>query len=86
MCENFTFCQLKEREVINTCDGKRLGRVIDIAFTPHGHITGLIVPGDRKFFKNLTCNDNLFIPWKCICKLGEDTILVELTGNIECEC
>ena len=31
-CIDFTFCELREREVINIADGKRLGRVIDMAF------------------------------------------------------
>lgn len=82
MVGDLSFCELKDREVINVYDGKRLGRLVDITFTCSGKICGIIVPGDRKFFKSLTGNDNLYIPWKCICKIGEDTILVELNGDI----
>ena len=57
---------------------KRLGKILDMAFTPGGQITGIIVPGDRKFLKNITGSDSVFVPWKCIVRIGEDTILVEL--------
>ncbi len=77
-----SFCDLKNREVVNVCDGKRLGRVVDICFNRVGHITGLVVPGDKKIIKCVSSSDSIFIPWKCIVKIGEDTILVELTGEI----
>lgn len=81
MLNDLTFCQLKEKEVINVVDGKQLGRILDIAFTPSGHVTGIIVPGERKFLKNITCSDSIFVPWKCIVRIGEDTILVELSQD-----
>ena len=76
-----TFCELREKIVFNIIDGKRLGRIIDMAFTLHGQVLGLIVPGDKKIFKCITSDDNIFIPWKCIRKIGEDAILVELVGE-----
>ena len=48
MLNDITFCELKEKEVVNVIDGRRLGRLLDIAFTPGGKITGLIVPGEKK--------------------------------------
>lgn len=77
-----SFCDLKSREVVNVCDGKRLGRIVDICFNRVGHITGLVVPGDKKIIKCVSSSDSIFIPWKCIVKIGEDTILVELSGEI----
>ena len=78
--KDFTFCELKEREIINVADGKRLGRVFDMAFSC-GKITGLMVPGEKKFFKNITGTDSLFIPWQCVLKIGDDVILVDLNNN-----
>lgn len=75
-----TFCSLKEKEVVNVVDGKKLGRILDMTFTINGRIEGLIVPGDRKFFKNIAGGESIFVPWKCIVKIGEDAILVELGG------
>ncbi|MEG1509665.1 MAG: YlmC/YmxH family sporulation protein [Clostridia bacterium] len=86
---DLTFCELREKEVINVVDGKRLGRVIDLAFTVQGCVKGIIVPGERRIFKNISGNDCIYISWKKIIKIGQDVILVELssagnvTGSIE---
>lgn len=74
----YTFCQLREREVVNIADGKRLGRIIDMGFNCQGKILGIILPANRKFFKNITNNDNIFVPWRQVLKIGDDVILVEL--------
>ena len=63
-------------------DGRCLGHVVDIAFDLHsGCICGLIVPGDRGFWNMFKKNCELFIPYSQICKIGEDTILVEFYFN-----
>ena len=42
-------CELREKEVINSCDCKRLGCVVDIEFDcSSGQIEALIVPGPGK--------------------------------------
>lgn len=77
----YTFCELREREVVNVADGKKLGRISDIAFTEKGQVVGLIVPGDRKFMKNVAGSDTIFIPYACVLKIGNDVILVDLNNN-----
>ncbi len=77
----YTFCELREREVVNVADGKKLGRICDIAFTEKGQVVGLIVPGDRKFIKNVASSDTIFIPYSCVLKIGNDVILVDLNNN-----
>ena len=77
----YTFCELREREVVNVADGKILGRITDIAFNAQGHIIGLIVPGDKKFIKNFTGTDSIFVPFNCVLKIGNDVILVDLNNN-----
>ena len=77
----YTFCELREKEVVNVADGKKLGRISDIAFTEKGQVVGLIVPGDRKFMKNVTGADTIFIPYDCVLKIGNDVILVDLNNN-----
>lgn len=70
--------KLCEREVINTCDGKRLGCVCDVLVDDcEGRILAIMVPPP--------CGFGLFgkesptvIPWEKICKLGEDIILVDI--------
>lgn len=75
---NITFCDLRHKEVINIADGKRLGRIIDLVIACDcGKICGIVVPGENCFsmFKR---NEELFIPWQKITKIGDDVILVKL--------
>lgn len=83
---DLTFCTLREKIVVNVCDGKRLGHVIDINFNSHGQIKGIIVPSDKKFLKNFSAGDSIFVPWNCITKIGEDTILVQLKDELPTSC
>jgi len=82
---DFTFCELREREVINIADGKRLGMVMDAAFTCAGKIVGIIVPGEKRFMRVLSSSENLFIPWCNVAKIGNDVILVNLGGPQCCD-
>lgn len=77
---DYTFCELREREMINVTDGKRLGRIIDVAMDCKGRVLGFIVPGEKKILK-LNANANIYIPWECIVKIGTDVILVDLNNN-----
>ena len=45
-----SYLELKQKEVVNLCDGKRLGKVCDVVFTfPEGKTLGIVVPGTRGF-------------------------------------
>lgn len=79
--KNYTFVELRDKTVINVCDGRQLGRVCDLEFTCFGKINGIIVPGNKKFFKNVTCADCVFISWRRIVKIGTDAVLVDLGGS-----
>ena len=88
MGENdLSYCELRSKEVVNATDGKRMGRIVDLTFSSeNGVVTGIIVPlSKRTVFSK---NQELFIPWRCVCKIGEDVILVNLTtdpsGRITC--
>lgn len=81
---DFTYCELREKEVINIADGRRLGRIIDLALHCSGRIIGIIVPGEKKFLKLMSTSDNIFIPWTNIKRIGDDVILVELVCNFNC--
>lgn len=70
------FSELREREIINVYDGKKLGRIVDVLFDINsGEIRGIIVPGDKKLFHK---NDDIFVPLDKIKKIGGDVILVGL--------
>ncbi len=75
-----SFLELKNKQVINTADGKCLGHVTDLIFdVVTACVLGLVVPEPTQGFWSLfKGNKSIFIPYDCICKIGVDTILVEL--------
>ena len=71
-----SFSQLRAKEVINTQDGRKLGKVCDIVLCyPDNRWVGIIVPGTRGFCAK---KNDLFIELKRIVKIGEDVILVNV--------
>ena len=79
--ERFSTCELREKEVINLCDGSRLGCPCDFEFDVYeGSITAIIVPRPSGFLGLSRAND-LVIPWKNIECIGTDAILVRLSAD-----
>lgn len=79
-----TFCELRAKEVVNASDGRKLGRITDLVFSADsGTVKGIVAPFTRRglFGKG----QDVFIPWRCIQKIGEDVILVEI-GSTESSC
>lgn len=80
MVESVTFDSLKDREVINVNDGKRLGYVCDLSFDIFsGRINAIIVPGECNFL-GISKGENILIPWECIERIGDDIIIVKEPG------
>ncbi len=82
-CENnVTLSELRCREVINLCDGARMGYVSDIQFNPDsGQITALIVPETAGVLGLLGRGDDAIIPWESVEKIGEDIIFVRYASS-----
>lgn len=77
-----SFLELRSKEVINVTDGKRLGHIVDIVFElPSGKVKGLVVPICSGGFNLFKPSQQAFIPFEQICKIGEDTILVEIFSD-----
>ncbi len=77
-----TFCQFKQKEVISVKDGCRFGYVIDLEFDEKfGKICSIIVPCPGKALFSFGNDKNFKIPWECICKIGDDIILVNISQN-----
>jgi len=71
-----SFSDLRTKEVINTLDGRRLGKVCDVVLCyPENRWLGIVVPGGRGFGKK---KSELFIELRSITKIGEDVILVNV--------
>ena len=86
MSERCTLCdinlaELKCKDVVNICDGRKLGRIVDVVLDCRfGKIKGIVLPGGRGFSLFKTPED-VFLPWKCILRIGDDVILAELQGR-----
>ena len=71
--------ELRCKEVINVVDGRKLGHILDVVFElQSGRICGFVVPGNNNFWNVFSKNTEIFIPYSHICKIGEDSIFVEL--------
>ncbi|MBQ3865558.1 MAG: YlmC/YmxH family sporulation protein [Clostridia bacterium] len=74
-----TIQELKKLEVINLCDGKKMGAVCDVEMDLfQGSITALILPKpfDIKEIFQSEETKMIRIPWHRIERIGSDTILV----------
>jgi len=68
---------LKDKEVINICDGRKLGCVDDVEVDiVSGRLVSVIVPCDGKLFG--FGRKSLVILWDSIEKIGDDIILVRV--------
>lgn len=73
-----SFTVLMDKDVINICDGRNLGNIIDFKIdTCCGRLTAIVLPGEKSFFSFKKCTD-IIIPWDKICKIGEDAIIVDI--------
>lgn len=71
--------EFQEKEVINTCDCKKLGCVTDLIFDEcKGCIEAIIVPQGGKWCSFFGDGGEFIIPFSCIRKIGPDIILVEI--------
>lgn len=69
----YTFTELKQKEVISVADGKHLGKVCDIALElPEGRVRGLFVTGGKGFRFG---RQDVFIPLSSVVRIGEDVII-----------
>lgn len=72
-----SFLELRTKEIVNCIDGRKLGRIIDLVFAAEtGKVKGIIAPFCRKGF--FSKSQDIYIPWNCVKKIGEDVIIVEV--------
>ena len=78
------FTDLHCKEVICVSDGRRLGFVSDARIElPEGRICAIIVPCPCRFGGLWGKREDFIIPWKDICRIGPDIILVDIRPD-EC--
>ena len=72
---SLTYQELKKKDVIDVCSGKRLGRVRDLTFTfPDGRVKSFSAGG-------AFCQDVVTIPFSKVERIGEDAVLVNLSAR-----
>ena len=72
-----TFCELRAKEVVNSSDGKKMGKIVDLVFSLQtGMIKGIVTPYNRRSAWGK--GQDIFIPWRNIVKIGDDCILVRI--------
>ena len=71
-----SFSELRTKEVVNTQDGRKLGKVCDVVLCyPENRWLGIVAPNGHGFgFKK----GGVFIELRNIVKIGEDVILVNI--------
>jgi YlmC/YmxH family sporulation protein len=74
-------CRIQDmrcKEVINICDGCRLGYVADVDIrVPEGQVAAIVVYGPCRFFGLFGRGEEFYIPWDCIQRIGDDIILID---------
>lgn len=77
--------ELRCKDIINLCDGSKLGYASDFEFDiDNGKILSIIINSHNGFF-NIGKNDRIIIPWDKIECIGDDTVLVKVQIS-ECGC
>jgi len=77
---NYTLCDLRKKEIIDMCDGARLGFAEDVVIDGCGNVICLNVPSNnfRFPFGKGECRQ---IPWKDIHRITEETIWVKIGSH-----
>ena len=72
-------CELRQKEVVNICTGKRLGCIVDVEIDIRcGEVEAVIIPGPGKICGFFGTDCEYVIPFSCIRRIGPDIILVEI--------
>lgn len=70
--------ELRQKEIINLCDGVRLGYADDFEFDLcDGKITALLIHQSKGLLSFSKC-ESVRIPWECIECIGDDTVLIKI--------
>ena len=76
---DISFNDLRNKEIINLCDGSKMGHIVDMIFSSeNGKIRGIVAPGEKRLFKK---TDEIFIPIKKVRRIGDDVILIRYEIN-----
>ena len=79
----WNYSSLREKDVINVCDGHRIGFICDFSIDAEcGRICAIYV--SDHFFGFTGQKDVIKIGWECITCIGEDAVLVRIEEYDRC--
>ena len=74
-----TFTELRQKDVVNVRDGRRLGKPIDLVLSDTAIVQALVVPVSGGFLNLLKQEkEGCLVPWNQIMRIGDDVILIDL--------
>ena len=80
-----SFSEIRRKDVVNICDGKKLGKPIDLVLNDSACAEALVVPVRSGGLLGLLRQDRegCIIPWGRVRRVGDDVILVEIDSRTD---
>ncbi|MFY9175566.1 MAG: YlmC/YmxH family sporulation protein [Peptococcia bacterium] len=75
---------LRDREIININDGRRLGPIKDIELDlENGRVMAIVLPSypGSRIWGLFGRSEDVVVPWEKIVRIGVDVVLVEVPGQ-----
>ena len=84
--DGMSFSEIRQKEVVNVCDGRKLGRPIDLILNESNCVEAIVVPAEGGGIINFFRQDKegCVIPWSRVRRIGDDVILVEVDSEKFC--
>ena len=75
-----SFSEIRRKDVVNICDGRKLGKPIDLILNESACVQALVVPGESGGVLGFLRQDRegCVIDWSRVRRIGDDVILVEM--------
>ena len=81
-----SFSEIRRKDVVNICDGRKLGKPIDLVLNESACVQALVVPGASSGVLGFLKQDRegCVIDWSRVRRIGDDVILVEVDDERLC--
>ena len=78
-----SFSEIRRKDVVNICDGRKLGKPIDLILNDSACVQALVVPGRSGGVLGFLKQDRegCVIDWSRVRRIGDDVILVEVDAD-----